>query len=122
MGNTTLPCSEGWIFDTSTFGSSAVMDWSLVCQYKSMRATAQVTVTVTVTLTVLQALFMAGVMFGSYTFGWLSDKFGRKPSFFIAVVIQVTHLSTALPASVRGRGEAWGKSQRSHWSRPIAPG
>ena len=72
------------------------MDWSLVCQYKSMRATAQVTVTVTVTLTVLQALFMAGVMFGSYTFGWLSDKFGRKPSFFIAVVIQVTHLSTAL--------------------------
>ena len=32
---------------------------------------------------------MAGVMIGSYSFGWLSDRAGRKPAFFIAVVIQV---------------------------------
>ena len=37
----------------------------------------------------MQALFMAGVMIGSYSFGWLSDRAGRKPAFFIAVVIQV---------------------------------
>ena len=38
-----------------------------------------------------QALFMAGVMIGSYSFGWLSDRAGRKPAFFIAVVIQVDY-------------------------------
>lgn len=36
-----------------------------------------------------KALFMAGVMIGSYSFGWLSDRAGRKPAFFVAVVIQV---------------------------------
>merc|ERR1719278_135154 len=73
--NGTIGCDFGWVFDTSTFGSSAVIDWELVCQKKEMRATAQ-------------ALFMAGVMIGSYSFGWLSDKAGRKPAFFVAVVIQ----------------------------------
>ena len=70
-----ISCSEGWIFDKSTFGSSAVMDWELVCDKKEMRATAQ-------------AVFMAGVLVGSYFFGWLSDKVGRKVSFFISVVVQ----------------------------------
>jgi len=70
-----VPCSDGWIFDKSTFGSSAVMDWELVCEKKGMRATAQ-------------AVFMAGVLIGSYLFGWLSDKLGRKVSFFISVVVQ----------------------------------
>ena len=32
---------------------------------------------------------MAGVMIGSYSFGWLSDRAGRKPAFFVAVVVQV---------------------------------
>ena len=42
-----------------------------------------------ISVSTIQALFMAGVMVGSYSFGWLSDKAGRKPSFFIAVVVQV---------------------------------
>jgi len=71
----TVSCPDGWIFDKSTFGSSAVMDWELVCEKKEMRATAQ-------------AIFMAGVLAGSYFFGWLSDKLGRKVSFFISVVVQ----------------------------------
>lgn len=70
-----ISCTDGWIFDKTTFGSSAVMDWELVCEKKGMRATAQ-------------AVFMAGVLVGSYFFGWLSDKIGRKVSFFISVVVQ----------------------------------
>merc|ERR1712186_193593 len=35
-----------------------------------------------------QAVFMAGVLAGSYFFGWLSDKLGRKVSFFVSVVVQ----------------------------------
>jgi len=68
-------CENGWIFDTTTFGSSAVMDWELVCERKELRATAQ-------------AIFMTGVMLGSYIFGWLSDKCGRKISFFISIIMQ----------------------------------
>ena len=58
----------------SVFGSSAVMEWDLVCERKGLRATAQ-------------SLFMVGVLAGSYFFGWLSDKMGRKVSFFASVVV-----------------------------------
>ena len=67
-------CKDGWIFDKSTFGSSAVMEWQLVCGNKGMRATAQ-------------SVFMIGVLIGSYVFGYISDKLGRKLSFFVSVVI-----------------------------------
>ena len=40
---------------------------------------------------------MAGVMIGSYSFGWLSDRAGRKPAFFIAVVVQVAILVRVRP-------------------------
>ena len=52
------------------------MDWQLVCERKELRATAQ-------------ALFMTGVLLGSYVFGWLSDKAGRKLAFFLSIILQV---------------------------------
>ena len=58
------------------FGSSAVMEWNLVCEDKQWRAFAQ-------------SFFMLGVLLGSYFFGDLSDRFGRKPTFFVSVVLQV---------------------------------
>ena len=70
----TMGCQNGWIFDKTTFGSSAVMEWNLVCDDKEMRATAQ-------------SIFMVGVLIGSYVFGYLSDKFGRKVSFFISLIV-----------------------------------
>ncbi len=64
------------LFFRSVFGSSAVMDWDLVCGDSAWRATAQ-------------SLFMVGVLVGSYIFGDLSDRLGRKPVFVASVVIQV---------------------------------
>ncbi len=73
-------CDRGYVYDRSTFGSSAVMDWDLVCADNAWRATAQ-------------ALFMLGVLVGSYVFGDLSDRMGRKPVFVASVVIQVSFIS-----------------------------
>ena len=41
-----------------------------------------------------QAVFMAGVLAGSYGFGWFSDKWGRKPSFFLSVSRLLSTVST----------------------------
>ena len=57
------------------------MDWNLVCDNKHWRATAQST-------------FMVGVLLGSYIFGDISDRYGRKPAFFSSVVIQVRNLKS----------------------------
>jgi len=85
-GEGEVECDQGWIYDRTTFGSSAVMEWDLVCHRKGMRATAQ-------------AVFMAGVLVGSYLFGWLSDKMGRKISFFISLVVMAVFgiLSGVMP-------------------------
>ena len=73
-GNSTY-CDNGWVYDKSTFGSSAVMEWNLVCDNRSLRATAQ-------------SVYMFGVLLGSYIFGFLSDRFGRKPVFLLSIILQ----------------------------------
>ena len=52
------------------------MDWNLVCEDGHWRATAQST-------------FMVGVLLGSYIFGYLSDRLGRKKAFVSSIVLQV---------------------------------
>ena len=68
---------------------SAVMDWELVCERKELRATAQ-------------AIFMTGVMIGSYAFGWMSDAWGRKLAFFISLIMQVRSFLVTLLQTVFG--------------------
>ncbi len=52
------------------------MDWNLVCEDRHWKATAQST-------------FMVGVLLGSYIFGDLSDRLGRKKAFVSSIVLQV---------------------------------
>ena len=52
------------------------MDWNMVCEHKTMRANAQST-------------FMLGVLIGSYLFGEMSDRIGRKPTFFLSIILQI---------------------------------
>lgn len=53
-----------------------LFQWNLVCDRAWLRATGD-------------SLFMVGVMLGSMIFGALSDKFGRRPIFFLSLVIQL---------------------------------
>ncbi|XP_058118107.1 organic cation transporter protein-like [Anopheles ziemanni] len=69
------PCDH-WVYDRSKFESSTVTDWDMVCDRNWLRASAD-------------SLFMVGVMLGSIGFGYLSDKYGRKPIFFASLVLQV---------------------------------
>ncbi|XP_028981769.1 organic cation transporter protein isoform X2 [Diachasma alloeum] len=68
-------CRE-FVYDTSIYKSTTTTEWNLVCDKAWLRAMGD-------------SLFMVGVMLGSMIFGGLSDKFGRRPIFFLSLVIQL---------------------------------
>lgn len=70
-----MPC-DAYVYDTSTYKTSAVIDYELVCDRAWLRAT-------------VQSVYMVGMLVGSYLFGDLSDRFGRKPVFLSALVLMV---------------------------------
>ncbi|KAM6158147.1 solute carrier family 22 member 6-like [Rhynchocyon petersi] len=58
-------CTDGWIYDNSTFPSTIVTEWDLVCTSKTLPQLSQAT-------------YMAGLLIGSVAFGTLSDRLGRR--------------------------------------------
>lgn len=70
-----MPC-DAYVYDTSTYKTSAVIDYELVCDRAWMGAN-------------VQSVYMVGMLVGSYLFGDLSDRFGRKPMFLSALVMMV---------------------------------
>ncbi|XP_032497607.1 solute carrier family 22 member 6 isoform X1 [Phocoena sinus] len=73
----TEPCTHGWIYDNSTFPSTIVMEWDLVCSRRALRQLAQ-------------SLYMVGVLLGAMVFGHLADRLGRRK------VLILNYLQTAV--------------------------
>ncbi|XP_049635615.1 solute carrier family 22 member 6 isoform X2 [Suncus etruscus] len=74
---TTEPCPDGWIYDNSTFPSTIVTEWDLVCPHRALRQLAQ-------------SLYMVGVLLGATVFGYLADRLGRRK------VLILNYLQTAV--------------------------
>lgn len=70
------PCSN-WVFDNSTFTSTIVTEWQLVCSRRYL-------------LSLAQALVMFGGLVGSIITSQLGDIIGRKPVFMVAIVLFVS--------------------------------
>ncbi|GLG96485.1 Organic cation transporter protein [Gryllus bimaculatus] len=67
---------ESWVYDDTTYTSSIVTENNLVCDRKWLVPTGQ-------------SVFMLGDLLGSLVFGTLSDKYGRKITFILALTLQV---------------------------------
>lgn len=67
---------DSWIYDNSKFKENVVTDWNLVCEKSYLRATAS-------------SILLLGDLVGSVVFGHLSDTIGRKPVFFMCLIIQL---------------------------------
>ncbi|XP_045711087.1 solute carrier family 22 member 6 isoform X1 [Phyllostomus hastatus] len=76
----TEPCTSGWIYSNSTFPSTIVTEWDLVCSHRALRQLAQ-------------SLYMVGVLLGAMVFGYLADRLGRRK------VLILSHLQTAVSAT-----------------------
>ncbi|XP_018409837.1 PREDICTED: solute carrier family 22 member 6-B-like [Nanorana parkeri] len=66
LSNATEPCKPGdWKYDLSTYTSTIISKWDLVCEREWMKELAQ-------------SVYMSGVLVGAIVYGSLADRFGRR--------------------------------------------
>ncbi|XP_028406707.1 solute carrier family 22 member 20-like [Dendronephthya gigantea] len=71
--NVTEPCRDGWTYNLQDGETTIISEFDLVCDnaYKSELSTT---------------VYFGGVLVGSFIYGFLADKYGRKPALGIALL------------------------------------
>ncbi|XP_056407652.1 solute carrier family 22 member 7-like [Hyla sarda] len=69
-------CDQGWDYDRTTFYSTTVTQWDLVCERKGLS-------------NILVTFFFMGVTLGTVAFGYLSDRFGRRTMLLLSMVLSL---------------------------------
>lgn len=60
----------------SSIGKTIVSEWNLVCDRSYLTS-------------VVESCFLAGAGLGSVISGWISDRYGRKPTLMVFATVQV---------------------------------
>ncbi|KAF7666714.1 hypothetical protein LDENG_00094780 [Lucifuga dentata] len=68
-------CLDGWEYDQTTYISTIITEWDLVCDDAWKNP-------------LTSSFFFCGVLLGSFITGQLSDRFGRKIVWFVAMAVQ----------------------------------
>ncbi|KAJ8408771.1 hypothetical protein AAFF_G00245890 [Aldrovandia affinis] len=68
-------CIDGWIYSNTTYQSTIVTEFDLVCSDEWKQPFTS-------------SIYFLGVLCGSFFSGQLSDRFGRKPVLFMTMAVQ----------------------------------
>ncbi|KAM8712403.1 hypothetical protein ACLKA7_012854 [Drosophila subpalustris] len=71
-----VSCQHGWHYDRSMYPSTVVQEWNLVCDRSFY-------------VTLALVLFGLGGLIGNYVFGYLVDLWGRRPSFYAYLLLEI---------------------------------
>ncbi|XP_075169954.1 beta-alanine transporter isoform X2 [Haematobia irritans] len=75
-GSRLTSCQYGWHFDRSQYPATVVTEWNLVCDRSYL-------------VTFALVIFGVGGLLGNYIFGYLQDGWGRRPSFYAYLMLEI---------------------------------
>ena len=78
MSTTKISCQNGYIWDNSTFSSTFVTEYNLVCTPSNLFFQI-----------LIFSIFYLGGVLGSFISGWISDTYGRKWCFISSLCVSV---------------------------------
>lgn len=71
-----VPCKHGWNYDRSVYKSTLVTDMDVVCEDRWLQSLAE-------------SSYFIGTIIGSIIFGNLGNIYGRKPTFYVLLVLNI---------------------------------